>query len=134
MMLAWLLLPFLSLVGAIDPGVTQATIDRTICVPGYATSVRPPKAVTDRVKRRLLKEAGLPPAQAKTYKLDHSIPLSLGGCARCAENMQLQPWAGPNGAHAKDLVENRMYRAVCAYRLSLDAAQACFGADWHTCP
>ena len=44
--------------GAIDPHVTQATIQRTICQRGYTATVRPPRQVTDAIKRQLA--AGLP--------------------------------------------------------------------------
>lgn len=40
--------------GAVDPAVTQDNIDRTICVPGYTRTVRPPAAYTNRIKREEL--------------------------------------------------------------------------------
>jgi hypothetical protein len=44
--------------GEVDGRVTQATIQNTICTHGYTTKVRPPRKVTDAIKRRLAQ--GLP--------------------------------------------------------------------------
>jgi hypothetical protein len=44
--------------GAVDARVTQATIHETICQRGYTARVRPPRKVTDGIKRRLA--VGLP--------------------------------------------------------------------------
>ncbi len=62
--------------GAVDTHVTQATIHDTICQRGYTAKVRPPRKVTDAIKRRLAD--GLP-ASLQDYELDHLIPLGLGG-------------------------------------------------------
>src|SRR5215472_8016244 len=39
--------------GEVDGRVTQATIRSTICTRGYTAKVRPPRKVTDAIKRRL---------------------------------------------------------------------------------
>jgi hypothetical protein len=121
-----------SVIGAIDPHVTQANIHQTICVPGYSRHVRPPTSYTRRIKRELLAEAGLI-GHANMYELDHIIPLDLGGEPRDPANLQLQPWAGPDGARAKDRIETATHRAVCADRVSLADAQQCMMHDWHAC-
>jgi hypothetical protein len=41
--------------GAINPDVTQATIGKTICVPGWTAKIRPPVAYTNLLKTALLR-------------------------------------------------------------------------------
>ena len=50
------------------------------------------------------------------------------------KNLVLQPKKGPDGALAKDVVETRMKRYVCAHRITLAKAQACLHNDWKGCP
>lgn len=38
--------------GAVNPAVTQANIQRTICVPGWTRTVRPPVPYTNALKIR----------------------------------------------------------------------------------
>lgn len=117
-----------------NPAVTQANIEQTVCVSGWAATVRPPRTYTNAIKRRLMRQAGIPSAQIRSYELDHLIPLSVGGSPRDPANLALQPWSGPKGAHAKDVVELRVHRLVCSGRITLAAGQACFRSDWTRCP
>jgi hypothetical protein len=55
--------------------------------------------------------------------LDHIIPIEVGGCAACAENLQLQDKAQ---AKAKDRLENSTRRAICSGRMTLKDGQAVF--------
>ena len=103
--------------GMVDAHVTQATIHATICQRGYTAQVRPPRKVTDTIKRRLAN--GLP-GSAQDYELDHLIPLGLGGHPTSANNLWLQSW--PEAA-IKDRDELRLHRAVCAGRMTLEQAQ-----------
>jgi hypothetical protein len=99
--------------GAVDTHVTQATIHETICQRGYTTRVRPPRKVTDAIKRRLINgHSGSP----QNYELDHLIPLGLGGHPTSPENLWLQNW--PEAA-MKDRDELRLHRQVCAGRMTL---------------
>src|SRR5204863_2215673 len=68
--------------GALNPAVTQSTIDQTICVPGYAKGVRPATSYTNGVKQMLMQRAKMNPSLAQYYELTHIIPLSLGGHPR----------------------------------------------------
>jgi hypothetical protein len=110
--------------GAVDPHVTQATIHDTICQRGYTAQVRPPRAVTDTIKRRLAD--GLPDS-LHDYELDHLIPLGLGGHPTSANNLWLQNW--PEAA-VKDREELRLHREVCAGRMTLEGAQHEMLATW----
>jgi hypothetical protein len=110
--------------GAVDTHVTQATIHETICQRGYTTRVRPPRKVTDAIKRRLINgHSGSP----QNYELDHLIPLGLGGHPTSPENLWLQNW--PEAA-MKDRDELRLHRQVCAGRMTLEQAQSDMLATW----
>jgi len=110
--------------GMVDPHVTQATIHATICQRGYTATVRPPREVTDAIKRRLVN--GLP-GSSQDYELDHLIPLGLGGHPTSSNNLWLQNW--PEAA-IKDRDELRLHRAVCAGRMTLEQAQHEMRATW----
>ncbi|HKW93127.1 MAG TPA: hypothetical protein VJX92_14620 [Methylomirabilota bacterium] len=110
--------------GAVDPHVSQATIQSTICQRGYTAKVRPPRKVTDAIKRRLA--TGLP-GTPQDYELDHLIPLGLGGDPRSPNNLWLQTWTE---AAIKDRDELRLHREVCAGRMTLEQAQREMVTTW----
>ena len=110
--------------GELDGRVTQATIHSTICERGYTAKVRPPRKVTDAIKRRLA--AGLP-GSSRDYELDHLIPIGLGGHPRSLKNLWLQTW--PEAA-SKDRDELRLHREVCAGRMALEQAQHEMVTTW----
>ncbi len=116
--------------GALNPVVRQETIDRTICVPGYAKGVRPATSYTNGVKQMLFQRAHMNPALAQTYELDHIIPLALGGHPRKLDNLALQPWKGDNGAKRKDRLEVKLQCLVCSGQMPLAEAQREILEDW----
>ncbi len=115
--------------GATDPAVTQETIGSTICISGYSKTVRPSTSYTNRVKRERMQAYGLL-GDITQYELDHLIPLSLGGAPAALANLWPEAEDGPEGATAKDRVENYLHDAVCAGRLSLVTAQEMIARDW----
>jgi hypothetical protein len=110
--------------GAIDSHVTQGTIHATICQRGYTARVRPPRKVTDAIKRRLVN--GLP-GSPQDYELDHLIPIGLGGHPTSPNNLWLENW--PEAA-MKDRDELRLHREVCAGRMTLEQAQHEMVTTW----
>ncbi len=110
--------------GEVDGRVTQSTIQSTICTHGYTGKVRPPRKVTDAIKRRLAQ--GLQ-GSPKDYELDHLIPIGLGGHPRSPKNLWVQTW--PEAA-AKDRDELRLHRDVCVGRMTLEGAQQEMLAAW----
>ena len=110
--------------GDVDSRVTQATTRSTICSRGYGAKVRPPRPITDAIKRQLAQ--GLPGSPAD-YELDHLIPIGLGGHPQSLKNLWLQTW--PEAA-AKDRDELRLHREVCAGRMTLEEAQREMLATW----
>jgi hypothetical protein len=111
----------------LNPDVSQATIGQTICVIGWTKTVRPPAAYTNRLKRKLFDEFGLPLELIADFQLDHKIPLSLGGAPSDPRNFQLMDI---DDAERKDDVERCLSRAVCAGAVPLDEARKLIWQDW----
>ncbi len=113
--------------GAINPTVTQETIGRTICTPGWTETVRPPTSYTNRIKQAAIRAygqyAGPDPA---SYELDHLISLELGGSPSAVANL----WPEQGLHNAKDPVENAAHRAICAGQITLADAQHAIATDW----
>jgi hypothetical protein len=112
---------------ALNPVVTEATINETICTPHYAAKVRLPWYTMARIKLALLKARGETWLDAPKYELDHIVPLCLGGASGDLSNLQLQPW---NEATRKDRVEVQAMRCVCAGKATLAEAQHDLESDW----
>jgi hypothetical protein len=107
--------------GAVLRQVTPANAQRTICRPGWATTHR---HVTPATKARVRASYGVAATPFPAWEIDHLVPLELGG-----SNATANLWPEHHPA-AKDVLEGRLHRAVCAGRLSLRAAQHRFATDW----
>jgi hypothetical protein len=119
--------------GAIDPAVTQANINRTICVVGYTKTVRPPVSYTNALKFKQLSGSysRYGTTNMKLFEEDHLIPLAVGGSPTNPKNLWPEPWAGASGARMKDVLELKMHLMVCAHKITLTAAQKIFATDWY---
>jgi hypothetical protein len=80
--------------GAVDPRVSQSTAGQTVWTRGYTATVRPPKDVTDRIKREQMAAYGLAGQSPSSVELDHLIALELGGAPADLANLWPQPWTG----------------------------------------
>ncbi|HYN27646.1 MAG TPA: hypothetical protein VES94_05045, partial [Burkholderiales bacterium] len=116
--------------GVFNPDVTQETIGQTICVPGYTKAVRPPITFINRVKETLLTRAGRDHAEASRYKLDHIVPLALGGHPRKLENLELERRDGASSAKRKNRIEAKLQCLVCSGQVTLADAQQEISTDW----
>ena len=116
--------------GAVDPRVSQAAVDATICTSGYARSVRPPSRVTDQIKREEMQAYGLARRPAEAYELDHLIPLELGGAPADMANLWPEPRSGETNATMKDAVEVYLHDQVCRGAVLLIDAQRDIATDW----
>jgi hypothetical protein len=143
--------------GAVNAGVTAATMADTICNPHWSTrSIRPPSSYTTRLKRQQMRTLGytvsnpLPEiptrngrgvrfdlslcvarsANAACYEEDHLISLEIGGHPTDPRNLWPEPWSGSLNAHDKDRLENELHRQVCAGTITLEAAQQAIASDW----
>lgn len=111
-----------------NPDVTPATIRSTICRPGWATSVRPPVSVTNRIKAERIRAYGLDGVMAAhDIELDHLVPISLGGGLADVAGLWPQPEAAPN---LKDDVERAANAAVCRKGRDLRLTQRQMAGDW----
>jgi hypothetical protein len=70
-------------------------------------------------------------SDSSAYELDHLIPLELGGCPDCQENLWLEPYDPRPGARQKDRVENFLHREVCSGAMPLEDAQKAIASDWY---
>jgi hypothetical protein len=113
--------------GAVNPAVTQATIGSTICRSGWTATIRPPSAVTGRMKKLSDTSYGLATSEVGEY--DHLISLELGGAPDDPRNLWVEPGKIPN---PKDAVENKLSEAVCSNLVPLTTAQQAIAADWTT--
>jgi hypothetical protein len=112
--------------GALNPAVTQATIDRTICVDGWTATVRPPESITEQEKAASIAAYG-DTGSLSDYEYDHFVPLELGGATNDPRNLWPEPGASPN---PKDAVEDELRSEVCDRQISLVAAQQEIVKDW----
>jgi hypothetical protein len=111
---------------ALSPAVTQATINRTICVAGWTATIRPPESYTENLKVQQIAAEGLSGGLSK-YEEDHRMPLELGGAPRDTMNLSPEYPASPN---PKDTNETRFKDEVCSGQLTLVEAQREMVAKW----
>lgn len=115
--------------GAIDSRVTQENIKETICKSGYTKTVRPPVAVTSKIKEETMKDYGFIDSP-KNYELDHLISLELGGSPDDVKNLFPEPYNIEWGATKKDSVENFLHAQVCSGIITLIEAQREIVDNW----
>ncbi|QIY75448.2 hypothetical protein HEP84_46805 [Streptomyces sp. RLB1-33] len=118
--------------GALNPDVTQSTIDSTICVSGWTATVRPSSSYTTALKKKQIVEYGYTDTSTSDYEEDHFVPLELGGAPKSELNLWPEPQYGTKTAANKDTVENKVKKAVCAGTVSLSDAQDAIINDWTT--
>jgi hypothetical protein len=105
--------------GVLNPDVTQANIEQTICVRGWTRTVRPPVRYTNALKAKQMRayhETGSP----ADYQEDHLISLELGGNPTDPRNLWPEPY--PRAAQV-DQIENDLNARVCTGALTLADAQ-----------
>lgn len=117
--------------GALNPDVTAAMLDQTICSAGFTRSIRPPLSYTAPLKLELMAAYGVG-TDTQLFELDHLIPLELGGAPADPKNLWPEAHAPMPGSYEKDELENLLNARVCARELSLGEAQAQIAADWVT--
>jgi hypothetical protein len=108
--------------GVSNPAVTQANIQQTICVPGWAAKQRPPSSYTEKIKFALMDKARIPRTDSSKYELDHDHSIEDGGSPTDPNNLWLEPYFGPLNAHQKDRVETLVKHLICTGKMPLSAA------------
>jgi hypothetical protein len=105
--------------GVLNPDVTQANIDSTICLHGWTKTIRPPTSYTNALKKKQMREYGVDGALSD-YQEDHLISLELGGHPTDPRNLWPEPY--PRASEV-DSIENDLNAQVCSGDLSLESAQ-----------
>jgi hypothetical protein len=105
--------------GVLNPDVTQANIDSTICMHGWTRTIRPPTSYTNDLKRKQMREYGVG-GSLSDYQEDHLISLELGGHPADPRNLWPEPY--PRASEV-DSIENELNARVCAGELTLEEAQ-----------
>jgi len=105
--------------GVLNPDVTQANIDSTICRHGWTKTIRPPTSYTNELKKKQMREYNVG-GSSTDYQEDHLISLELGGHPTDPRNLWPEPY--PRAAEV-DSTENDLNARVCSGDLSLAAAQ-----------
>ena len=131
--------------GAVNPDITQANIDQTICNSQWSTtSIRPPVSYTNNLKIKQLAAAHATDKLPAHYEEDHLVSLELGGHPRDPRNLWPERWGTPGhpltrlgpfpshlvGAKAKDMTETALHADVCHGTLTLREAQFIIATDW----
>jgi hypothetical protein len=118
--------------GALNPDVTPATMGMTICVSGWTATIRPSSSYTNKLKKQGIADYGYADTNISDYEEDHFLPLELGGAPKDPTNLWPEPHAGTENSTAKDSVENKVKKAVCAGKAPLRDAQQAMLDDWIT--
>jgi hypothetical protein len=105
--------------GVLNPDVTQANVNSTVCVHGWTKTVRPPTSYTNNLKQKQMREYGVG-GSPSDYQEDHLISLELGGHPTDPRNLWPEPY--PRASEV-DSIENDLNAKVCSGELSLDDAQ-----------
>ena len=116
--------------GAINPDVTQENIQRTICVKGFAKTIRPPANFTNKLKKQQIQQYGYVDKDPRLYEEDHLLALSIGGAPWDKKNLWPEPRNSEWGAAKKDQLELVLYHMVCANEIGLKVAQQEMVTDW----
>jgi hypothetical protein len=118
--------------GALNPAVTQRTIDSTICSAGWTATVRPPESVSEPEKLANMRSYGISKG-ASGYEYDHLVPLELGGAVNDPRNLWPEPdYPGGGGFYPnpKDHLERALNRLVCRGQMPLVRAQLLIAREW----
>ena len=118
---------------ALTPGAAdaQCTVE-DICP--HLTFQRPPMSkalrtqVYERYGMRSYCEQKLK-SGSSVCEVDHLISVELCGATKI-ENLWPESYLIRNGAHTKDLVENRLHKLVCQGKITLGEAQQAEVSDW----
>ena len=116
--------------GVIDTAITQQNIHITVCVKGYAKTVRPPAYYTNKLKKSQIIEYGYTDTNPQHYEEDHLIPLSIGGSATDPQNLWPQPRLSEWNAQKKDILELKIYQLVCDGVVPLNQARLALANHW----
>ena len=111
--------------GAVFKNVTK----ETICTPNYSKSVR---SVSEKMKKRVYSAYGITNPPKGEYKIDHLIPLCIGGNNEFKNLWPHHYNKGYWNAHKKTRLEVRLKRLICTGHITKEQAQAEIAKNWIT--
>ena len=112
--------------GALNGNVKQRNIRKTICVPNWTDTVRPPTSYTNKLKLQGIADYGFADKTLGHYEEDHLIALAVGGSPRSPKNLWPERYAGKWGARVKDKLERYLHDRVCDGTIRLAKARRDF--------
>jgi hypothetical protein len=112
--------------GALNRGVTQKNIGKTISVPNWTDTVRPPTSYTNKLKIQGIADYGYADKSLGDYEEDHLIPLAVGCSPRSPKNLWPEKYAGRWGARVKDKIERFLHDRVCDGTVRLSKGRRAF--------
>jgi hypothetical protein len=118
--------------GVTNPDVTQDTIDSTICVSGWTSTIRPPTSYTNKLKAQGIIDYGYSDTSMSDYEEDHFLALEDGGSPTDPRNLWPEPHSGDANSYNKDGVETKVKNAICNGTVTLAAAQQAMLTNWTT--
>jgi hypothetical protein len=104
------------------PGEAQTVDLGLICT----SPIKVPRDVPLSMMMQVFTNYHIPWANRRLYKVDHLIPIELGG-ANTITN--LWPEFDPT-AKLKDRVENRLHALVCTGKVTIEVAQHAIATNW----
>ena len=110
--------------GSTNAAVAQGTIHETICKSGWTATVRPPVGVTDAIKAHSARAYSIPVGSVG------ELALSPSEASQIVRNLWPENWDGPEGAHVKDVLEEKALSMVCNGTIPLKDAQQAIVTDW----
>lgn len=89
--------------------------------------------VTEEMERRVFDRYHIPWRRRPEFKVDHLIPIELGG-ADVIENLWPQSrFARPYSVERKELLTRRLLASIAAGKMTLEQAQKEISEDWISC-
>ena len=109
------------------PGDVLPVTQAQVCQPEYGHDIGP---IPQERGQQVLLAYGLLNTEPGAYKIDHLIPLALGGSNAITNLWPLSRNAEPWNAYVKDVFERKLRVMVCQGNLPLAEVQAALAKDW----
>jgi hypothetical protein len=109
------------------PGDVLPVTQAQVCQPDYGHDIGP---IPQRRAEQVLLAYGLLSTDPGAYKIDHLIPLALGGSNAITNLWPLSRNGEPWNAYVKDVFERKLRVMICQGNLPLAEVQAALAKDW----
>ncbi len=109
--------------GDVLPGVSK----EQVCQPDYGHDIGP---ISQERGQQVLLAYRLLNTDPGAYKIDHLIPLALGGSNNITNLWPLARNAEPWNAYVKDVFERKLHTMIYTGNLSLSEVQSALAKDW----